>query len=190
MNSHCIPVPDCWQISYWSHGYVSRRARLAALAGTPSHKQRTSVNSSEKARLDFQRGSGWEGGGLRRTWGRESEALQLIFPPWRPSWEEQQQAAFVFLLWDFLPVQTKWSRASGLMGTRPAEGPKLSPLVLSPSLSPFSLWPSWRMHFNDHKQTWKCHPLPHSPPFPTRDSFPGIPTRQPSMASASEGWPS
>lgn len=40
--------------------------------------------------------------------------------------EEQLQAASV-LLWDILPVQTNWPQASGLMGTRPAQGPNPLP---------------------------------------------------------------
>lgn len=47
-------------------------------------------------------------------------------------WEEQHQAASV-LLWDVQPVQTNLSRASSLMGTRPAQGP--NPLFLHPSSS-------------------------------------------------------
>lgn len=38
------------------------------------------------------------------------------------------------LLWDFLPVQTNRAGASGLMGTRPAQGPKPPPLLHFPLL--------------------------------------------------------
>lgn len=86
---------------------------------------------------DAVRGRGQEG--------QESEALQLILPPWRPGWEEQHQAASV-LLWDVLAVQTNRPRASGLMGTRPAQGP--NPLFLLPSSSSPALyvWPKLRRH--------------------------------------------
>lgn len=68
--------------------------------------------------------------------GQASEALQLILPLWHSGWEEQHQAASV-LLWDVPLVQTNRLRASGLMGTRPAQGP----LFLFPSsFSPPSLY--------------------------------------------------
>lgn len=117
------------------------------------------------------------------TEGQESEALQLIFPLWRPGWEEQHQAASV-LLWDVLPVQTNRPRASGLMGTRPARGPNLlffsflffalpptpTPTPIPPSLNnqrSVDTHSSWRTHFNYSKQTWKNSPslyqaFPHS----------------------------
>lgn len=104
------------------------RAQLSWIA----HKQRTSVNSLKDS---FGFCSKTVGGkeGFRKgteTEGQESEALQLIFPLWRPGWEEQHQAASV-LLWDVLPVQTNRPRASGLMGTRPARGPNLLCFFLS-----------------------------------------------------------
>lgn len=98
------------------------------------------------------------------------------------------------VLGDLLPVQTNRPQAPGLMGTRPAQGPKL-PLFFSlshsfTSLLSFSLFdrPSvdshsgWRTHFNYPKQTWKCSPFL-SPSFPTQ-------TVHDVPCFLHQGWPS
>lgn len=110
------------------------------------------------------------------TGGAKERAVQLIFPLWWPGWEEKYQAASV-LLWDVPPVQTNGPRASGLMGTRPAQGPNLVflfSLFFSLSLSLYderstNTHSSWRTHFNYPKQTWK-YSLFLSQVFPHSDS--------------------